>query len=197
MTVGAGRRGGGGASTGGGGRSLTGALMPALRTSARVPPSLSHARSRAGGADRGRAARAIPSRRPAGRGRRPRVVAALPPGALHARRAGTRARRSPRRCRDARASGGGSPRDRRTRFRARPRGSPRPRERSERAPRRPPPRRRPRSGSPARSPPSSPALGSGLLRVAFVRLDDALDELVPNDVLVRELDEPDAFDRAE
>src|SRR2546421_669860 len=43
----------------------------------------------------------------------------------------------------------------------------------------------------------SAPLGAGLLRVQPVRLDDPLDELVPDDVLVPETDESDAVERAE
>src|SRR5581483_9773608 len=47
------------------------------------------------------------------------------------------------------------------------------------------------------SPRSAPARGSGLLGVPLVRLDDALHELVPHDVLVPEAHERDAVHRAE
>src|SRR5262245_56378764 len=44
---------------------------------------------------------------------------------------------------------------------------------------------------------SLPTLRAGLLRVLAVRLHDALDELVPDNVLVAEADERDAVERAE
>src|SRR4051794_40760888 len=52
------------------------------------------------------------------------------------------------------------------------------------------------STSTATTPLPAPS-GSRLLRMLFVRLDDALHELVPDDVLVREADERDAVDGAE
>src|SRR6266487_3041698 len=57
-----------------------------------------------------------------------------------------------------------------------------------------------RSGCRPRPRPSAPLLPTrraGLLGVALVRLDDALHELVADDVLVAELDELDAVDAAE
>src|SRR6266705_2691764 len=138
----------------------------------RVPPSRRRGRSRAGAARRARAARATPRRRPADTRRRRRAGVAARPAARRAHRSGTRARRSPRRCRGARASGRGSPAAGRTRVRARRRSLPRPR-------------------------PSALTLGAGLLGVALVRLDDALHELVPDDVLVAEADEGDPVDVAE
>src|SRR6476659_1171898 len=74
--------------------------------------------------------------------------------------------------------------------------SPRRRARRARAPPPPPRPRRRRFGSPSRR--RSPAAGrAGLLGVALVRLDDALHELVPHDVLVSELDESDPVDARE
>src|SRR6188768_636782 len=197
MTVGDGRRVGSGGVSTAGGRSRTGALTTTLRTSARGPPSPGRARSRGDAADRERAARAIPSPPPAGTPPRRRAGAAPPSAARRGRRPGRRGRRSPRRSRDVPASGGGSRPARRTRFPAHPPRFPPLRAPNGRAPPRPPPRRRRRSGWPARSPPSSAPLRPGLLRVELVRLDDVLDELVPDDVLVREADECDPVDRAQ
>src|ERR687891_454405 len=87
------------------------------REFAPAAPSPPRGRSRAGGAVRGRGARARPPRRPGGRARRPRAGAARRRGARRGRRSGTRGRggRAPRR----------RPRRRRRRFgwRSRP-GSP-------------------------------------------------------------------------
>ena len=122
-------------------------------------------------------------------------VAELPrqsrPAGRRARRSGTRARRSPRRCPDAPASARGSRPARRRRGRARRR-------------RFPPRRARVRASSRRASSSSildaasvvdldrqhhcslAVPLRPGLLRVQLVRLDDALDEPVPDDVLVAE-----------
>src|SRR5918996_1319299 len=156
-------------------------------------PSPPRGRSRGGEGAHGRAARARPRRRPAGRGRRRRAGAARRPAARRGRRWGTRARRSARRRRGAPASGRACARAARRRRPGRPPRRPRPRAPPGTPRRRPP--RRPAGRSGCRSRRGSPAaLRAGLLRMALVRLDDALDEHVTDDVLVAELDELDAVD---
>src|SRR6188472_3690729 len=179
------------------GRRRGDALTPAPP---RVAPSRRRGRSRAGAGARGRAGRARRRRRPAGRGRRRRADVARLQGARPARRSGTRARPWPRPLRGDRASAHASRPARRMRARGLPRRCPRPPERGAQAPRRPP--RRPRCRFDSRSRPSPrcgslPPLRAGLLRVLAVRLDDALHELVPNDVFVAEADERDPVERAE
>src|SRR5205807_2393790 len=97
---------------------------------------------------------------------------------------------------DAPASERGSLPDRRTRVRARPSRCLLPRARA--APARSHPARRSRRPNGCRSRSRSPFAGRpGLLGVELVRLDDALNELVPHDILVAELHELDAFDRTQ
>src|SRR5262245_23171367 len=169
------------------------------RAPLRAVPSPRRGRSRAGAGGRGRAARARPRPRPAGRGPRRPAAAARPPGAHPARRSGRRARRSPRPGPDGRASARASRPGPRRGARARPRRR-LPRRARDATGRPQPPRRPPcRSGSRSRLTPTAslPTLRTGLLRVLAVRLDDALDQLVPDDVLVPEANERDAVQGAE
>ena len=162
------------------------------------PPSPARGRSRAGGGGRARAARARRRRPPAGQSTTSPSWRGDPAGsAARGRRSGTRARRSPRRRRGGRASGSriSSGADE-LRCRARRPRRPRRRAPGGRARPRRPPRPRPRCGSRPR-PRSPAALRARLLGVQPVRLDDPLDELVPDDVLVAEADERDPVDRAE
>src|SRR5581483_5185665 len=144
-------------------------------------------------AARARAATATRRRRPADRARRRRARGARPPARGRGRRSGTRAHRSARRSRDGRASARASPSRRRTRSRAHPRRSP-PRGARVRRARPHPSRRRPRRFD---CPPPPRSCAVALVGVLLVGLDDPLDELVPHDVLVTELDELDPLDVVE
>ena len=169
-----------------------------IGTPPRASPSRRRGRSRAGGAARGRAARATRRRRPAGRGRRRRAGAACRRGSSSSASIGnesTSVASSIPRCSLLQARG--SRPARRTRGRARR-------------------RRCPRAASTRRASSTAPSTSTSLaaavldldldhrlrsvarlLRVQLVRLDDALHELVPHDVLVPEADERDAVDRPE